>query len=148
MGSHMTRNFSFQKWENEFGFSRCPSFGFLLFCFVVFPWHHGKSNAQYVEHVIVWWLWYAMDELNPSAHLRLEEMPLKYPLSFKRPSTSTACFIFKAYPVTKDTLTPHLDYMWMGGSIIMLYACMLFNRLRGRPITFVNLLPGYRRCGC
>lgn len=41
-------------------------------------------------------------------------MPLKYPLSFKCPSTSTACFIFKAYPVTKDTSTPHLDYMWTG----------------------------------
>lgn len=43
-------------------------------------------------------------------------MPLKYPLSFKRPRTSTACFIFKAYPVTKDTSTPHLDYMWTGVS--------------------------------
>lgn len=43
---------------------------------------------------------------------RLSEMPLKYPLSFKHPRTSTACFIFKAYPVTKDTSTPRLDYMW------------------------------------
>lgn len=50
-----------------------------------------------------------------STHQSLwEEMSLKYPLSFKRPSTSTACFIFKAYPVTKDTSTPHLDYMWTG----------------------------------
>lgn len=50
-------------------------------------------------------------------------MPLKYPLSFKHPRTSTGCFIFKTYPVTKDTSTPHLDYMWtsvsswMGGNV-------------------------------
>lgn len=43
-------------------------------------------------------------------------MPLKDPLSFKHPRTSTACFIFKAYPVTKDTSTPRLDYMWTGVS--------------------------------
>lgn len=43
-------------------------------------------------------------------------MPLKYPLSFKRPRTSTACFIFKVYPVTKDTSAPCLDYMWTGVS--------------------------------
>lgn len=39
-------------------------------------------------------------------------MPLKDPLSFKHPRTSTARFIFKAYPVTKDTSTPRLDYTW------------------------------------
>lgn len=49
-------------------------------------------------------------------HQRLWEMPLKYPLSFKRPGTSTACFIFKMYPVTKNTSTPRLDYMWTGVS--------------------------------
>lgn len=41
-----------------------------------------------------------------------EEMPPKDPLSFMQPRTSTACFIFKAYPVTKDTSVLHLDYMW------------------------------------
>lgn len=73
-------------------------------------------------------VWYVTDKLYPSTHQSLEEMPLKYPLSFKRPRTSTACFIFKMYPVTKDTLTPHLDYMWTGGSIIMFYhTCFLIG---------------------
>ncbi len=83
-------------------------------------WRH---DAQHVGRVIVWWLRYVTDELYPSTHQRLSEMPLKDPLSFKHPRTSTACFIFKAYPVTKDTSTPRLDYMWtsvsswMGGNV-------------------------------
>lgn len=57
-----------------------------------------------------------------------EEMPPKDPLSFMQPRTSTACFIFKAYPVTKDTSVLHLDYMWtsvsscMGGRLTCLWA--------------------------
>lgn len=48
-----------------------------------------------------------------------EEMPPKDPLSFMQPRTSTACFIFKAYPVTKDTSVLHLDYMWTSVSSCM-----------------------------
>lgn len=54
------------------------------------------------------------DELYPSTHQRLKEIPLKDPLSFKQPRTSRAAFIFKAYPVTKDTSAPRLHYMWSG----------------------------------
>lgn len=75
-----------------------------------------RLDVQKVGRVIVWWLWNVTDELYPSTHQRLEEMPLKDPLSFKRPRTWTACVIFKTYPVTKDTSTPHLDYMWTGVS--------------------------------
>lgn len=53
-------------------------------------------------------------ELYPSTHQRLKEIPLKDPLSFKQPRTSRAAFIFKAYPVTKDTSAPRLHYMWSG----------------------------------
>ena len=68
---------------------------------------------------LVWQLWYVGEELYPTTHRRLQEMPLKDPLSFTQPRTSTACFIFKAYPVTKDTLVLHLDYMWTSVSSCM-----------------------------
>lgn len=43
--------------------------------------------------------------------ISLDEMPLKYPLSFKCPRTSTACFIFEVYQVTK-TLQPPSWVPW------------------------------------
>lgn len=109
------------------------------------------------------------EELYPTAYQRLQEMPPKDPLSFTQPRTSTACFIFKAYPVTKDTSVPRLDYMWTsvsscmegvwGGEgnvwgraapppgIIMSY--MLFNGFGGQTNRTCQPVAGIPRwCGC
>lgn len=82
---------------------------------------HGFVRELYCCRMcaLVWQLWYVSDELYPTTHQRLQEMPLKDPLSFTQPRTSTACFIFKAYPVTKDTSVLHLDYMWTSVSSCM-----------------------------
>lgn len=78
--------------------------------------HSKDGDANWSLRVLVTarvWL-FATDELYPSTHQRLKEIPLKDPLSFKQPRTSRAAFIFKAYPVTKDTSAPRLHYMWSG----------------------------------
>lgn len=105
------------------------------------------------------------EELYPTAYQRLQEMPPKDPLSFTQPRTSTACFIFKAYPVTKDTSVPRLDYMWTSVSSCMegvwggegnvwgraapplqasLCPTCFLMASGGRQIALVSLLPGYR----
>lgn len=60
-------------------------------------------------------LWHA-GQVHPSIHQWPSERPLKYLRAFKHPTISTACFIFKAYPVTKDTSIRLLDYMGTGVS--------------------------------
>lgn len=71
-----------------------------------------RAFGGFFVTVMVWL--FATDELYQSTHQRLKEIPLKDPLSFKQPRTSRAAFIFKAYPVTKDTPAACLHYMRSG----------------------------------